>query len=32
MVNKTEMILDILAFASMREPGNNYINTAGEKL
>lgn len=32
MVNKIEMILDFLAFTSMREPGNKYINTAGKNI
>lgn len=31
MVNKTEMVLDILVFTSRREPGNKYINTAGKR-
>lgn len=32
MMSKTEVILDFPAFASVRDPGNKYINTAGTKI
>lgn len=32
MMSKTEMILDFLAFASVRDPGKKYVNTAGTEI